>query len=394
VSVRRSCGVFVLAAAIIGWNCGNVGPVVGSLQQEFDIGLGEVGLLSGAFFFAGSAVGSLVGAAVARNIRVMVGIWACCVLSILGNLVFAVGDSVGVLAVGRVFAGLGFGLAAVFVPAYARAVGGVRMVGLFGAGLTLGVAAALFLGSVLEGADVSWRVAFFITAALAAIALPILPNERVEIPRTASEGGGLAREALTNQAWWRVQLLGLTTLTVPLIIGAWLVHFLITGYGMSAGAAGALAFALFGISAVMRDVAGRMTASGDSPSMLVIVGLALGTGGLFLLGVGDSTLAAVVSLVLIAIGLSLPYPLYYDEAERVLPDRPIGSLGLMQVGTGIFPIFVIPAFGAALASDDGDLAFAGLAAFTVLTLVLNARPPVPPRGPDAPEVSATSADPG
>jgi MFS family permease len=368
--------------------------VVGSLQQEFDIGLGEVGLLSGAFFFAGSAVGSLVGAAVARNIRVMVGIWACCVLSIVGNLLFAAGDSVGVLAIGRVFAGFGFGLAAVFVPAYARAVGGVRLVGLFGAGLTLGVAAALLLGSVLEGADVSWRVAFLITAALAAVALPILPNERVEIPRTASEGGGLGREALTNQAWWRVQLLGLTTLTIPLVVGAWLIHFLITGYGMSAGTAGALAFALFAISAVMREVAGRMTASGDSPSMLVIVGLALGAGGLFLLGVGDSTLTAVVSLVLMAVGLSLPYPLYYDEAERVLPDRPIGSLGLMQVGTGIFPIPVIPAFGAALASGDADLAFAGLAAFTVLTLVLNARPPVPPREPAPAEVSATSADPG
>jgi MFS family permease len=394
VSLRRSCGVFVLAAAIIGWNCGNVGPVVGSLQQEFDIGLGEVGLLSGAFFFAGSAVGSLVGAAVARNIRVMVGIWACCVLSIVGNLLFAVGDGVGVLAIGRVFAGVGFGLAAVFVPAYARAVGGVRLVGLFGAGLTLGVAAALLLGSVLEGADVSWRVAFLITAALAAVALPILPNERVEIPRTTSEGGGLAREALTNQAWWRVQLLGLTTLTIPLVVGAWLIHFLITGYGMSAGAAGALAFGLFGISAVMREVAGRMTASGDSPSMLVIVGLALGAGGLFLLGVGDSTLTAVVSLVLMAVGLSLPYPLYYDEAERVLPDRPIGSLGLMQVGTGIFPIPVIPAVGAALASGDADLAFAGLAAFTLLTLVLNARPPVQPRVPEAPGVSPSSARPG
>jgi predicted MFS family arabinose efflux permease len=211
VSIRRSCGVFVLAAAIIGWNCGNVGPVVGSLTREFDIGLGEVGLLSGAYFFAGSAVGSLVGATVARRIRVMAGIWACCVLSIVGNLLFAVGDSVGVLAIGRVFAGLAFGLAAVFVPAYARAVGGVRMVGLFGAGLTLGVAAALFLGSVLEGADVSWRVAFLITAALAAIALPILPNERVEIPRTASEGQGLAREALTNQAWWRSSAPGWST---------------------------------------------------------------------------------------------------------------------------------------------------------------------------------------
>ena len=79
----------------------------------------------------------------------------------LGTCSSPSGDSVGVLAAGRVFAGLAFGLAAVFVPAYARAVGGVKMVGLFGAGLTLGVAAALFLGSVLEGADVSWRVAFF-----------------------------------------------------------------------------------------------------------------------------------------------------------------------------------------------------------------------------------------
>ena len=394
MSLRRSIGVFVLAAAIIGWNCGNVGPVVGSLQREFDIGLGEVGLLSGAFFFAGSAAGSLVGATVARRIRVMVGIWACCVLSVVGNLIFAVGDSVGVLATGRVFAGIAFGLAAVFVPAYARAVGGVKMVGLFGAGLTLGVAAALFLGSVLEGADVSWRVAFLITAALAAVALPILPNERVEIHRTESEGEGLAREALTNQGWWRVQLLGLTTLTIPLVVGAWLVHFLITGYDMSAAGAGALAFGLFGLSAVMRDIAGRMTASGDSPSLLVIVGLALGAGGLLLLGVGDSTLAAVIALVLMAVGLSLPYPLYYDEAERVLPDRPIGSLGLMQVGTGIFPIPVIPAFGAALASGDADLAFAGLAAFTLLTLALNARPPVAPRQRTTPDVSATSAGPG
>jgi MFS family permease len=386
--------VFVLAAAIVGWNCGNVGPVVGSLQQEFDIGLGEVGLLSGAFFFAGSAGGSLAGAALARRIRVMAGIWACCVLSIVGNLLFAAGDSVGVLAGGRVFAGVGFGLAAVFVPAYARAVGGVKMVGLFGAGLTLGVAAALFLGSVLEGADVSWRVAFLITAALGAVALPILPNERVEVPRAESEGEGLAREALTNQAWWRVQLLGLTTLTIPLVVGAWLVHFLIIGYGMSAAGSGALAFGLFGLSAVMRDIAGRMTASGDSPAMLVILGLALGAAGLFLLGQGDTTVVAVVSLTLIGIGLSLPYPLYYDEAERVLPDRPIGSLGLMQVGTGIFPIPVIPAFGAALANGDADLAFAGLAAFTALTLVLNARPPVPPRKAATPEVSATSAGPG
>jgi predicted MFS family arabinose efflux permease len=379
VAVRRSIGVFVLALAITGWNCGNVGPVVGSLTKDFDIGLGEVGLLSGAFFFAGSAAGSLVGAELARRIRVLTGIWASCLLSIAGNVVFAVGDSFAVLATGRVLAGLAFGLAAVFIPTYARVMGGVKMVGLFGAGLTLGVAAALLLGSVLEGAGVDWRVAFVITAGLAAISLPILPNEEVDVPRAASEGEGLTREALTNQAWWRVQLLGIATLNLPLIVGAWLVHYLITDYGLSAGFAGVIAFVLFGISAVMRDVAGRMTAAGAGPSMLVIVGLGVGAAGLVLLGQGSSAAVALASVALMGIGLSLPYPLYYDEAERVLPDRPVGSLGLMQVGAGIFPIPVIPLFGAALASGDADLAFGALAAFALLTLTLNARPPVKPR---------------
>jgi predicted MFS family arabinose efflux permease len=388
VSARRSIGVFMLALAITGWNCGNVGPVVGSLTKDFDIGLGEVGLLSGAFFFAGSAAGSLVGAVLARRIRVLTGIWACCLLSIAGNVIFAVGGSVGVLATGRVFAGLAFGVAAVFVPTYARVMGGVKMVGLFGAGLTLGVAAALLLGSVLEGAGVDWRVAFWITAALGAIALPILPNEPVPVQRAASEGEGLAREALTNQAWWRVQLLGIATLNIPLIVGAWLVNFLVTDVGMSAAGAGTLGFILFGISAAMRDVAGRMTAAGASPAMLVIVGLGVGAAGIVLLGVSETTPVALAGIVLMGIGLSLPYPLYYDEAERVLPDRPIGSLGLMQVGAGLFPIPVIPAFGALLASGDANIAFAGLAAFALLTLLLNARPPVPPRQPEATPASA------
>src|SRR5439155_12755596 len=231
------------------------------------------GLLSGTFFFAGSAIGSLAGAALARRVRVLSGIWACCVLSVIGNVIFAVGDSFAVLATGRVFAGLAFGLAAVFVPAYARVMGGVKMVGLFGAGLTLGVAAALLLGSILHGAGVDWRVAFWITAALAVIALPILPNEDVPVKRAASEGEGLAREALTNQAWWRIQLLGIATLNLPLIVGAWLVHYLITDVGMSAAGAGILSFILFAISAAMRDIAGRLTAGGASASVLVIAGL-------------------------------------------------------------------------------------------------------------------------
>ena len=66
----------------------------------------------------------------------------------------------------------------------------------------------------------------------------------------------------------------------------------------------------------------------------------------------------------------------------------------MQVGAGIFPIPVIPLIGAALASGDADLAFAALAAFALLTLVFNARPPVPPRASASAEASPPSAAPG
>ena len=100
MNTRRSIGVFVLALTITGWNCGNVGPVVSSLTREFDITLGEVGLLSGTFFFAGSACGSLAGAVLARRVRIMYGIWACCLLSVAGNLLFAAGDAFAVLAAG------------------------------------------------------------------------------------------------------------------------------------------------------------------------------------------------------------------------------------------------------------------------------------------------------
>src|SRR5262249_28596407 len=117
----------------------------------------------------------------------------------------------------------------------------------------------------------------------------------------------------------------------------------------------------------------------DPATMLVVVGLGLGAVGLILLGQSESTGAALGAIVLMGVGLSLPYPLYYDDAERVLPDGRIGSLGLMQVGAGLFPIPVIPAFGAALAAGNADWAFAALGAFALLTLALNAQPPVAPR---------------
>ena len=95
-------------------------------------------------------------------------------------------DFAGLVA-GRIVAGLGVGLSILFVPAYARAVGGVRLLGVFGAGLTLGIATSLALGSVMEGEGVDWRVAFAITAVLGVAPLAALPRAKVEIPVFSEE---------------------------------------------------------------------------------------------------------------------------------------------------------------------------------------------------------------
>src|SRR5262249_8673866 len=113
----------------------------------------------------------------------------------------------------------------------------------------------------------------------------------------------------------------------------------------------------------------------------VVGGLTTAAGGILLLGLGSSTATATAGLILIGVGLSLPYPLFYDQGEPVLPDRPVKSLPLLPGGLNSTPSFVVPLFGTALANGRAGQAFAGLAAFTILPLLLNARSPVPSAAP-------------
>jgi MFS family permease len=366
---RARTGVFLIGLAAA-WNGGNVGPVVAPLADEFDASLSEIGLLSGTFFFAGIVVASAASSALARRIPVAAGLRACCALCLAGNVIFAASPVFGGLIVGRVVAGLGLGLCFLFGAAYARAAGGVRLLGVFGAGITIGIAAALGLGSLLEDAGVDWRVGFAISAALGLAPLPFLPT-RVEVERPKEEPRqGLLREALTSIRWWRLELLGITVLTVPLVVGAWLVQYLSAGDGIGVAAAGGLYFMLF-------DVGGRLSAAGVSSVALAVGGLVAAAAGLAILAEDRSVLPALASVVLMGVGFSLPYPLFYDEGESVLPDRPLAGLALLQVGANAFPIPVIPLVGAALADGHAEEAFLALAALVVVAAVANLRPAAP-----------------
>ena len=369
---RAGAAAFLLAVASA-WNGGNVGAIVGQLADEYSVSLGEVGLASGTFFFAGVVAAGLAGSELARRLAIARGLRAACALGFAGNIVCAISPSFAVLVAGRVVAGLALGLVLLFGGAFARAAGGMRLLGIYGAGITLGVAGALGLGGVLEDLDVSWRVAFWISAGLALVPLPLLPAH-VPSPAPAREPDrGLFAEALASRAFWRLELLTISTLTVPLVIGAWMVNYLVSGGELGAAEAGALSFALFALSAVARAVGGRLSEAGVAPGLIVLAAAAAGSLGIAALAAGDSLGWALIAIALMGVGLSLPSALVYDLGERVLPDRPIGGLGLLLVGANAFPIPAIPLVGAALADDDAAAAFLPLAALVLLAGIANAR---------------------
>lgn len=370
---RARPAVFLLGVAGT-WNAGNIGPIATRLAEELSVSLPSIGLLAGTFFFGGIVAAGLAGSELSRRILIAAGLRAACLSCFAGNVLCALSPGFGLLVAGRVVAGVGAGLIFLYGGGFARAVGGVRLLGVFGAGITLGIAGALGVGGLLEDAGVDWRVVFWISAALALIPLPLLP---ARIPSGAPRNepsGGLFRAALTSLGFWRLTLLGISALGVPFVIGAWLVSYLIADDGMSTGLAGLISFALFALSAAMRYVGGRLSAAGASPTLIAAGGSALGAAGIAVLAIDNSIGWALLGVSLIGIGLSLPAALVYDEGEDVLVGRPLGGLGLIQVGANVFPIPLIPLVGAALADGNGEAAFLGLAAFVVLAGLANVRP--------------------
>jgi MFS family permease len=376
VKTRHALACFALAVCIT-WNAGNVGPVAATLAVEFDVGLSTIGLASGTFFFAGVVAASLAGAELARRIPVRSGLVASCALAFAGNVACALSPSFALLSAGRVLTGVAVGLVLLFAGAYARAAGGLRLLGLYGAGVTLGVAAALGAGGLLEELDTEWWVPFALAAGVALIPLPLIPRDVPGAPAHGEPRQGVLREAAVVPAFWRLQLLATSALGVPMVIGAWLGVYLVGEDDLAAGVAGAVSFAMFGLSAASRYAGGSLSARNVSPGAVAAAGCLAGAAGITALALIGGLGGALLAALLIGVGLSLPSALVYDEGERVLADRPLGGLGLILVGANLFPIVVIPLVGGALGEGEGEAALLALAAFVLLAGVANLKPAQP-----------------
>ena len=352
------------------WNAGNVGPVASQLAGDFDVSLAMVGVVSGTLFFAANVIGLAFAAQIGEKIGLVWGMRTACIMIVAGNLIIAATPDFLGVAVGRILPGLGFALTTTVGVVWARHEGGVKLVGVFGAAIQMGIALSLLVGSVLFDQGVDWRVGFLISSSLAALAMGWIPPWAETPPTPEKKSSGFLRLAWRKARVYRLSLLFLSIYGVPMILGAWMIEYLSSEGDVSKTLAGLASFLLFGLSAAMRFGGAELRAKGWTHKVLC-GSLGLAAAGLAAVAIDPVAGAAFLAAVLLATGFGLPYATALDEAQDLYPEEPAEPLALMTLVALLLPIVVIPLVGHAISRDAGDVAFGALAAFLVLATLAN-----------------------
>ena len=278
---RVGIGVILLGASF-GYGAGVVGPAAAPVAKEFDVSLTEAGLMTSVFFIAIAAF-SLVGSAAEERLGIP---WSARLASIcmgLGGLIGAIAPAFAVLLVGRAFAGLGTGIALIACPVVARALGSVLLLGVYGGGIMIGLAASLFVGGELAEAGVDWRVNFGISAAIGIAALPFLFGDMPAVQHMRRVGAAGVKKLLLGWRFWRADALFRLRQRCAGHRRRVAAHYLTIHHGIEPGIAGALGFVLLGVQAIGRPLSGKLATSRHRRILLSTVGPAFAAGGLLAL---------------------------------------------------------------------------------------------------------------
>jgi MFS family permease len=362
---RVGIGVVLLGASF-GYCAGVVGPAAAPVAHTFDVSLGEAGLMT-SLYFVGIVAVTLLGAAAVEWLGVPWSARLAAVLTGLGGVIGAIAPWFALLLVGRAVAGVGTGLALIAAPVIARALKSIFLLGVYGSGITLGLASALFIGGELAEAGVDWRVNFGISGAVAFAALPFLFGDMPAVEPMRRIGAGGLKKLLLGWAFWRADLLFVFVNALPIIVGAWLLHYLTIHHGLGAGVAGAFGFVLFGVQAAARPMGGKLATSRARRFLISTVGPALAAVGIFALALDRTEALAAVAIIVIGIGFGLPYAIAYQRIEDLVQGNPELGLAVGIQGVSFAAIVIVPIVGAALEHGYGRLSFILLGAFCLVT---------------------------
>ena len=312
-----------LSVAVPGSTLGLLWP---SMRLTFGAPVGALGIL-----LVSSITASVISSVAAGRVRLRAGpLVAASVMLIAGALAMeALAPSMGVMTVGAVLFGLGFGALDTVLNAHAARHFGARDINWMHASYGLGATIGPLLATALLASGRSWRQTYAIMAlALAAVAFVLALARRVwPAPEPAADRQPADRQpadrrsalpAATQPAATAPRaaaVVGAATFAavetgIESGAGIWGYLFLTAGRGLSAGAAGVVVAAYWAMMFAGRVVLGLLAER---------------------LGQGRVLAAAVVGVPLGAALMALPIP--------GPGSRPLAVIGLMTLGLAAAPIF-------------------------------------------------------
>jgi predicted MFS family arabinose efflux permease len=312
----------------------SVPPVLSLVMTEFKLSYAQGGLLMSLFALPGIALSIPAGILADRYGQKTIGIIAFA-LTIAGTAIFASGDSLPVLVLGRVVAGAGALTLAVLAPQllaqwFTGREMGIAM-GVVNTALPLGTVLSLNFLSIL-GENLGWRASAWLSAAVPLISLLVFIFLFAPAPgtsqRTRSEGESFLQSIrLAGVSIWIVGIAWMLFNAAVISMFTFTPEFL-QSHGFSIASAGFVTSAVMWPTLLLSTLVGFLIDKIDHKRSIIAIGGLAAAILIVMIPTATSWILALMLLIGVAQTL-IPAPAYALVAEVSSPER----LGL---GFGIF----------------------------------------------------------
>ena len=354
------CGCIVAFAYSANYT--NHAPLALPLMREFGFNQALAGFLTTGIFATHALMqipgGHLVDRLGAKRVLLCALAWVT-----LGNLGMAFAGAYWQLLLCKIFTGLGTGVCFV---------GGARYVHAAAAGGRLNLAQGLFGGSVQLGAGfvilavprlyllAGWRAAFLVSAGMALTAAIIWLAAAPKVTSGAAPPGRFGEMLLAPQ----LLLLGLVQMAsfgLSVVVGSWVVVLLTKVLNVPATQAGLIGSLVLLLGIVSRPLGGILRRRVGIRPLFISSLLIIALGCFAFVSSSISLGIALAAVVLIGMGVGLPYAAMFSRAGALFPGRAGAAMGLVNM-LGIFMILG----GAPLVGHLADLSGSFRVGFVVL----------------------------
>jgi predicted MFS family arabinose efflux permease len=331
-------GVATLSCLAFAITMQSVPPILSLVMADFQLTYAQGGLLMSLFALPGIAVSIPAGMLADRYGQKTIAIIAFA-LMIAGTAIFASGNSLPVLVLGRVVAGAGALTMLVLAPQllaqwFAGREMGIAM-GVFNIALPLGTILSLNFLSLL-GENLGWRASAWISAAVPLIVMIIFVFLFAPAPgtsqRTRPKGESfLENIRLTGIPIWIVGIAWLLFNAAVISMFTFTPEFL-QSTGLTIASAGFVTSALMWPSIVLSPVVGYLIDKiGRKRAIIAIGGLAL---AIFIVMIPTATSWILALMIIVGVAqVLIPAPIFALITEVTSPER-------LGFGFGIFNTFL------------------------------------------------------